>query len=307
MENSARSVSETEPLVTAVLVCWNHRRYVRAAIESVYSQTYKRLQVIVFDNGSTDGSRDELAILAQEHPFKLVLQENIGLVRTLNRGLQMAQGKYFAVLATDDIWLPAKIDKQVSFMEAHPDVHMTFGAMKTIDADGNDIDASSARSAYVPGEVRFSDCMAKPMSPNGPTIMCRTEILRDLDGYDEDIRIEDAALLLAMISRGYRVYGLPDLLTKYRRHETNWTSQHTTWPDICAIGKKYCRDRTEYRTFIQSRLRSEFLWLSGKRKREALDLFFSEPIGWRSKEVLLGFVKIFIPRAILPRNRAGGG
>ena len=90
----------TTPRVTAVLVCWNHVRFVRAAVESVLQQTYPNIQLIVFDNGSTDGSRRELEALRDVHGFTLVLQDNLGLVRTLNRGLAMADGELIAPLAS---------------------------------------------------------------------------------------------------------------------------------------------------------------------------------------------------------------
>jgi glycosyltransferase involved in cell wall biosynthesis len=297
-----RSMTLAQPLVTAVLVCWNHRKYVRSAIESVFQQTYRNLQVIVFDNGSTDGSQGELEALAAQYSFKLVLQENIGLVRTLNLGLQMAEGEYFAVLSTDDIWLHEKIKKQVAYMTEHPNVHMTFGAMNTIDAKGNEVESSSSKRAFVSGEVKFDDYLKRPMSPNGPTIMCRTQTLRAIGGYDERIRIEDAALLLAMTSKGYGVYGLPDCLTSYRRHETNWTSQHTTWPDVCALGKKYCRSRREYKNYVRSRLRAEFRWLASNRKSDAIHLALNEPLGWNWTDMAVGYIKLLVPSALLGKS-----
>ena len=97
------------PPVTAVLVCWNHERFVRQAVLSALQQTYPNIQVIVFDNGSSDGSRRELEALAKEHEFTLVFQDNIGVVRALNKGLTLGRGKYFTMLATDDVWLPDKV------------------------------------------------------------------------------------------------------------------------------------------------------------------------------------------------------
>src|SRR6185312_9544472 len=86
--------------------------------------------------GSSDGSRQELEALRAEHGFTLIFQDNIGLVRTLNRGLAMAEGEFVAGLATDDVWLPHKTALQVDYLLAHPDVELVAGQIESIDADG---------------------------------------------------------------------------------------------------------------------------------------------------------------------------
>nr|HET7858517.1 glycosyltransferase family A protein [Caldimonas sp.] len=133
---SAAASAAATPRVTAVLVCWNHVRFVRAAVESVLRQTYPNIQLIVFDNGSTDGSRRELESLRDAHGFTLVVQDNVGLVRALNRGLAMAEGEFIAPLATDDVWLPHKTALQVDYLLAHPDVELVAGQIESIDAEG---------------------------------------------------------------------------------------------------------------------------------------------------------------------------
>src|SRR5690349_4879345 len=101
-------MTSADDLVTAVLVCWNHARFVRCAVSSVLRQSHPHVQLIVIDNGSTDGSIPILEELGAEHGFTLICQENVGLVRALNQGLALARGKYFACLATDDVWLEHK-------------------------------------------------------------------------------------------------------------------------------------------------------------------------------------------------------
>lgn len=297
MQAISESTSDlsAQPLVTAVLVCWNHVRFVRAAVESVLCQSFRNIQLIVFDNGSTDGSRDVLRSLADVHGFKLVLQDNIGLVRTLNRGLEMAQGKYFAVLATDDIWLPEKTRDQVNFFENDDDVHLTFGAVRTIDETGREFASVSGLGHYI-GDVGWAELMASRKSVNGPTIMARTETLRKVGGYDVDLRIEDASLVFEFASKNLRVVGLPQALALYRRHGANWTATRPIWPDICAIGRKYCRNDYEYRAFVRRGLRNEFRRLAGQRKRDALRLLLSVPIKWTWNDVGIGALKLMTPK-----------
>ena len=283
------------PLRTAALVCFNHRRFVREAVLSALSQTYPSIQVIVVDNGSTDGSRQELQALREEHDFELVLQENAGLVRALNLALSKAKGKYFAVLATDDVWERAKTAIQVAFFEKNPEVQLLSGQVRPIDADGRDV---SVPLLVRPGEAKFADLMSIGCFVSGPTIMCLTQTLRDVGGYDESLRIEDFSLALKYTYEGRRVVVLPDVLTRYRRHETNWTLGSMD-KDLAEIGQKY-RSTPEYRAFYRLYFPTTFWQLvkDGK-KRDAWHLLISEPVAWTWRNVGRGLVRMLIPYALV--------
>lgn len=287
--------------MTALLVCWNHERFVASAVRSVLHQTYRNIQMIVFDNGSTDGSRSILRAMAAEHGFELVLQENLGLVRALNRGLRMAKGKYVALLATDDVWLPDKTRKQVEYFERHPEVGLTFGRVQAIDADGKRFDRDNAMTPYI-GDVSLDDLLWTRKSTNGPTVMARTEALNRVGGYDEDIRTEDFAMAMKLAANGIRITGLPEVLTLYRRHDSNWTTLESRWRDIQAAGRRYCRTPADYRRFVRERLTGEFRRLAGSDKSEAVRLMFSAPVAWPSGDFAVG-----LARLLWPVRRAGSG
>jgi len=288
------------PLVTAVLVCWNHERFVREAVLSAVHQTYRAIELIVFDNGSTDGSRRELLALQQEHGFTLICQDNIGLVRTLNKALSMARGKYFAGLATDDIWLPEKTAREVAFLEANPDVDLVGGQIECIDAEGRRI---YPPLVVRPGDVSFGDLMTYGCFVYGPTVMCRTEMLRAIGGYDESLRIEDYSLALKLTYEGRRVVSLPDVLTQYRRHGNNWTAGSVD-PELAEIGNRY-RDTPEYRIFYRRNFPMTFWQLvADGRKREALHTLLTEPVPWTWANVGRGLVRMLIPYAFIRAYRA---
>jgi alpha-1,3-rhamnosyltransferase len=288
------------PLVTAVLVCWNHERFVREAVLSALAQNYPSMELIVFDNGSTDGSRRELLALQRDHAFKLVCQDNIGLVRTLNKALSMARGKYFAALATDDIWLPEKTACEVSFLEANPNVDLVSGQIECIDADGNRIHPPLV---VRPGEVSFGDLMAYGCFVYGPTAMCRTEMLRAIGGYDESLRIEDYSLALKLTYDGRRVVSLPDVLTLYRRHGNNWTAGSVA-PELAEIGNRY-RNTPEYRVFYQRNFPLSFWQLvADGHKRQALRTLLTEPVPWTWANVGRGLARMLIPYALVRAYRA---
>jgi glycosyltransferase involved in cell wall biosynthesis len=300
MTTTVEGTTGTAPLVTAVLVCWNHERFLREAVLSALRQTYSNIQMIVIDNGSTDQSRDRLAALKAEHEFTLVCQENVGLVRALNQALAMARGKYFAGLATDDVWLLDKTAKQVAFLEANPDVALVSGQIGCIDAEGSPLDLAVV---VRPGDVSFSDLMSYGCFVYGPTTMCRVETLRAVGGYDESLRIEDYSIALKLAHQGRRIVALPDVLTLYRRHGNNWTAGSVDL-DVAAIGAKY-RHTPEYRAFYRRSFPMAFWQLvRDGRKREAMHVLLTEPVRWDWSNVGRGMLRMLIPYSMVRAYRA---
>ena len=283
------------PRVTAVLVCWNHVRFLRKAIESVFAQTYPNIELIVFDNGSTDGSRAELEKLRAEREFTLVLQDNVGLVRALNRGLGMCTGDYIACLSTDDIWLPEKTAIQVDFLGRNPDVHLVAGQIESIDADGK---LSAVPTVKRSGEPTFAELMTRGNYVPGPTTMCRVSTLKRLGGYDESIRIEDYSLVLKLTYLGMRVVVLPESLTLYRFHGSNW-SAGSLEAELLEVGRAY-RHTPEYAAFYRFHFPLTF-WRLVKdgQKMAALRLFLSEPVPWTWDNVGRGLLRLPIPYVLI--------
>lgn len=287
-------------LVTAVLVCWNHEQFVRDAVTSVIEQTYKNIQLIVFDNGSTDGSRAVLQQLRAEHEFTLIFQDNIGLVKTLNRALTMAEGEFIATLATDDIWLPDKLAAQVAHLQEYSDIHMLGGWYECIDGNGQPVNIETPKYT---GETTFKELMTVGNQHLlGPTLMFRVSTLREVGGYDESLRIEDYAIALKLTFRGYRAAVLPKLLAFYRRHETNWTS-HNIESELYEIGYAY-RHTPEYKSFYRHHFPQSF-WRLVKdgHKFKALRLLRTEPVPWTWNNVGRGLMRLLIPYSLIQSYR----
>jgi alpha-1,3-rhamnosyltransferase len=270
---------------------------------SALQQTYRRIQLIVIDNGSRDGSRRELSALRERHPFELILQDNVGLVGALNRALALAEGKYFATLATDDVWLPQKTATQVEFLEAHADVDLVGGQIECIDAEGRRLDLPLV---VRPGDVTFADLMRHGCFVYGPTAMARTATLREIGGYDPSLRIEDYSLALRLTHEGRRVFALPDVLTRYRRHGANWTVGSID-PDLAQIGERY-RHTPEYRWFYRRNFPLAFWRLvADGRKTEAWRTLWREPVSWTWSNVGRGLVRMLIPYSLVRAYRTLSG
>jgi glycosyltransferase involved in cell wall biosynthesis len=123
------------PRVTILLTCYNHRKYLPAAVEGVRAQTFRDYEVVALDDGSTDGSREWLSEQPDLRP--IFNAQNLGTYGTLNEGLRLASGELIAVLNDDDVWLPEKLERQVALLDAHPEVGLVHTGGHFIDGDGN--------------------------------------------------------------------------------------------------------------------------------------------------------------------------
>lgn len=117
------SAIEPLPLVSVITAVHNGAYYIGQALASIQAQTYRPLESIVVD----DGSSDESGAIARQFPVRYLYQANQGIARARNRALELARGKLVAFLDQDDYWAPRKLELQVSYLRAHPDVDLVLG------------------------------------------------------------------------------------------------------------------------------------------------------------------------------------
>src|SRR6478736_6920312 len=133
---------EWQPLVSVICLCYNHERFLEAALDSVLNQTYSNLEIIVIDDLSTDNSRNLLETYAQKHPqIKYLPNEtNLGNCAGFNRGYQLSKGEYIIDFATDDILMPTRIAEQVAvFEKLSPEYGILFTDAELINEAGNHV------------------------------------------------------------------------------------------------------------------------------------------------------------------------
>lgn len=202
-----------------VIPSYNHGAYVRAAILSVIQQKFDNIELLVIDDGSTDGSQPTITKLAKQHGFEAILQSHRGLTATLNRALAIVDGEFFSMLSSDDLLRPDKTRVLVEYLRSHPEVGGVGGRHITIDCDGNEVGESRKCEESV-ADFREIYSGAKPL-PSAPTMMYRTECIREVGGYDESIDLEDIDMWLRVAHAGYKIATLPLCLAYYRKHKGN--------------------------------------------------------------------------------------
>ena len=202
------------PLVTILIPSYNHSKYITQCIESIYSQTYKNFDLIVIDDGSTDGSIKILNTLNLTYNFKLVIQENKGISFTLNRCIrEYTNGQYFTFCASDDYWLPQKLELQVNFMENNYFYPMCFGKAIYINENSNILDSGNSVEVFKSGYL-FNDILLLKTHPP-VNYLFRREIFDEIGLYDDSLPAEDFDMNLR-ISYKYMIGFIDEPLFYYR-------------------------------------------------------------------------------------------
>jgi glycosyltransferase involved in cell wall biosynthesis len=213
----------TEPLVSVICLCYNQRRFVREAIESVIRQSYKNIQLIVVDDFSTDGSADELKRISHEYPAigLLLLNANHGNCKAFNKGLTLAKGDYLLDLAADDVLLPDRIEKGVMVLQqSGPEYGVHFSDAELIDENGRHLAFHSDRFPHntIPQGDIYKDVIGRYfICP--PTVFFTRNVMKHLGGYDENLAYEDFDFWIRS-SRTFKYCYSPEVLVKKRETRT---------------------------------------------------------------------------------------
>jgi alpha-1,3-rhamnosyltransferase len=213
-----------KPLVSVIVPSYNHEAYIEECILSIINQTYKNIELIVIDDGSTDQSRVILEQLQRQYGFVLAYQDNQGISKTLNKAIrQYAHGKYITGSASDDFMTPDKIEKQVNYLESDPECLLVFGKVHMVDKNSQIIEGLTVVAPVEDPvkDVQFERLIERNCIP-AATVMFRRESWDRCGGYDENSYIEDWGLWLEFAHSGKIVY-LNEYFSFYRWHGSNMT------------------------------------------------------------------------------------
>ncbi len=204
-------------LVSTVIPNHNYAQYVAQAVESVLAQTYRPIEVIVVDNGSTDASLDVLA--AYRGRCRIVPQEDLGQSAGRNRGILEARGEFIAFLDADDVWRPEKIQRQMEQFARDPEVALVYCSMETVDPElhptGGIVRASHRGDAL----EAFARWPGRAIVVGGEsTAMVRRAALDEVGVFEPSLSISGGWDLWRRVATRYQIDYVPEALVLYRQH-----------------------------------------------------------------------------------------
>jgi len=220
------------PCVSVIMPAWNAMRYIHAAIDSVLSQSFTDLELIVINDGSSDG--DYKALEDIDPRVRVIDGERGGVSRARNLGMATARGRCIAFIDADDLWVPGKLKAQVDYLQEHPDVAIVFGELIRWWPDQRGAYPDPAPHYPTEDALRTPDptragwlyrfiLMGFPLGMITPVI--RREVYERVGGFDVTLsRGEDYDFWLRC-SREFRMQGFRVTMALYRMHPASTMHQ----------------------------------------------------------------------------------
>ena len=246
-------VQKEEPLVSVIIPSYNHQDYVKECIDSIANQTYQNIEIIVIDDGSSDNTYDVVkkVLSGYTERFKFISvqkQENAGTATTWNRLIKKTSGKYIYPIDSDDVSKPTAIQKEVEFLESHPDYGLVVGDNEFIDEDSKRIfytkentitydikDAviktfAGTYDGHLKNDIfgMYYELLKGNHVPNG--YLVRSDILKKIE-FTSEAPLEDYYMMLQLAKYGKFKY-IDEILLSYRRHSTNISKQSLKMADM---------------------------------------------------------------------------
>lgn len=259
-----------EPLVSVIIPAYNHEDYIEECLLSVINQTYKNIEIIIINDGSTDETEKEILKIIDSTDKEICYssQENQGVCKTLNIGLKAASGKYIAILASDDMWATHRIEKQVSHLEKHKHVGFVFSDSKIIfDRKISNIKFSDYKLKLntLFTETNFSRNIYYDLLTGNficaATVLIRKEALEQVGEFDVNIDFEDYDMWLRL-SKEYDASYIPEVLALYRMHGNNLSNDSLLMAkgNIKTITKQFKQEPLSKKPFKRFSIAGKFVF-----------------------------------------------
>lgn len=217
------------PKVSVVIPVLNGERFIRQALESVLGQTFRDFELIVVDDGSTDGTRNIVEGFASRVIYRY--QANAGADVAYNTGISIGSGQYVAFLDHDDRWYPDKLVTQVALLDQHPDVGLTYSEVDDVDEFGDPIQKRTWAGRRRIHHDLVGDCRAilrRRFPIAVPSVMMiRREVLEKIGGFDPDLppNGHGDVELCVLAGEVSKLYFMVRALAQYRVHKWQMTHQ----------------------------------------------------------------------------------
>lgn len=215
--------------ISVIMGIYNCASTLVEALDSLYMQTYQEFKIILCDDGSTDDTYQVAADYAAMHDNIILVknEKNMGLNYTLNHCLEYADTEFVARMDGDDISLPDRFEKEINFLDEHPEFAVVSGPMIYFDEQGE------FRIGKGHGEIKKEDFIHGTPICHAPC-MARTTAIKAVGGYSVDekfLRVEDYHLWFKLFAAGYKLYSLREPI--YRMRDDRNATARRNWKNRC--------------------------------------------------------------------------
>jgi glycosyltransferase involved in cell wall biosynthesis len=228
------------PRVSVVMSVFNAEPYLREAIDSILNQTFTDFELIIVDDGSTDGSSGVLKSSVQEDKRIHLMSNasNLGLIAALNKGIRLAKGEYIARQDADDASMRRRLERQVAFLDKNPDIGVVGTWMVSLQENGH---KSVYKTPLTDALIRWSLLFHSPMAH--ASVMMRRSLFLGGVAYNEKMRHAEDYDLWCQLSRKTRFQNLSECLYLRRKHKNRVSVRHSeaqraTW--ITVMHRQIC-------------------------------------------------------------------
>ena len=219
---------DSNSMVSIIMPSYNHEKYIKEAIDSVLSQTFQDFEIVITDDGSVDGTVDEVRKFDDPRIKLFVFDKNQGACAAAAKCIEESSGDYIAMMSSDDIFMPEKLEKQVAFLDANPNIGAVFGYAEFIDEDGGPY---SGKSSYFTKNVfaaenrsrhewlryffQGANCLCHP------TLLIRRECYDKVGVYDKRLAQLPDLDFWIRLCMAYDIHIMQEPLIKFRLRAGN--------------------------------------------------------------------------------------
>jgi glycosyltransferase involved in cell wall biosynthesis len=228
--------------VSVIMNCLNGEKYLHEAIDSVFAQTYQDWEIIFWDNASTDASA-EIAKSYGKRVRYFRSEETYRLGKARNLAITEARGDYIALLDCDDLWLPEKLEQQVSLLDSDPVLGLVYSDSFVIDQHGNVLRKAFQRTRPPDGDP-FMGLLTRPNFIPCLTVLMRRSVLEKVGGFNPGLKYCEDFDLFVRIASGHAIAYLDAPLARFRLHSNNMTGTGSpgTTEEAIEVIKKITKD-----------------------------------------------------------------
>jgi glycosyltransferase involved in cell wall biosynthesis len=268
---------DSAPLVSVIIPVYNAQQFIREALDSIFRQTYKNIEVIVVNDGSSDQTENIITGQYKDR-VRYFSQANSGPSKARNAGLKNAKGEYVAFLDVDDVWHPNKIEEQVNSFLRNSNFEMIYTDYQVIDID------EPVQFLLEPGEIELQPCTFRQILFGKlvatPTVMIKKDVLLNIGGYNEALLTGEDIELYLKVAQLFRIGFLNKTYVVVRKHKKNLTKNRRAVSGIidglnnlCALYPELARDPIIRRAFVYHSVRKGCELFNWDLRKEAVPFF----------------------------------